>query len=166
VVSDCSSGPCFGFCRFLTCFCSVGMMFFCYRYGGFECCSVLFSYSCFGLLTCYFGDGRLWLLLLNIIFCELFFSKVFLWLDFFFAIFDYGFAATLSPARRRGDCRDPFPCLFGRFEADKNMNPTANNMGVLYCIEPPHMVAIELKYFDSSGHSYDHGSCGDSPTFM
>jgi len=24
------------------------------------------------------------------------------------------------------------------------MNPTANNMGVLYCIEPPHMVAIQL----------------------
>ncbi|KAL4341482.1 hypothetical protein GQ457_08G028400 [Hibiscus cannabinus] len=28
---------------------------------------------------------------------------------------------------------------------NKKMNPTANNMGVLYCIEPPHMVAIQLK---------------------
>uniref|UniRef100_J3M0A0 Uncharacterized protein n=1 Tax=Oryza brachyantha TaxID=4533 RepID=J3M0A0_ORYBR len=28
---------------------------------------------------------------------------------------------------------------------NKKMNPTANNMGVLYCIEPPHMVAIQLR---------------------
>ena len=28
---------------------------------------------------------------------------------------------------------------------NKKMNPTENNMGVLYCIEPPHMVAIQLK---------------------
>lgn len=28
---------------------------------------------------------------------------------------------------------------------NKKMNPTANNMGVLYCIDPPHMVAIQLK---------------------
>jgi hypothetical protein len=28
---------------------------------------------------------------------------------------------------------------------NKKMNPTANNMGVLCCIEPPHMVAIQLK---------------------
>jgi hypothetical protein len=28
---------------------------------------------------------------------------------------------------------------------NKKMNPTANNIGVLKCIEPPHMVAIQLK---------------------
>jgi hypothetical protein len=25
-------------------------------------------------------------------------------------------------------------------------NPTANNMGILYCIKPPHMVAVQLIY--------------------
>ena len=28
---------------------------------------------------------------------------------------------------------------------NKKIKPIANNMGVLYCIEPPHMVAIQLK---------------------
>uniref|UniRef100_A0A9I9EGY6 Uncharacterized protein n=1 Tax=Cucumis melo TaxID=3656 RepID=A0A9I9EGY6_CUCME len=28
---------------------------------------------------------------------------------------------------------------------NKNMDPTTNNMGVLYWIEPPHMVTIQIK---------------------
>lgn len=46
---------------------------------------------------------------------------------------------------------------------NKKMDPTANNMGVLYCIEPPHG-SDPTKDFDSSGDSYDHGSCGEVGT--
>nr|GFC35842.1 hypothetical protein [Tanacetum cinerariifolium] len=45
---------------------------------------------------------------------------------------------------------------------NKNMDPTANNMGVLYCIKPPTPHGSDpTKDFDSSGDSYDHGSCGE-----
>jgi len=48
---------------------------------------------------------------------------------------------------------------------NKKMNPTVNNMGVWYCIEPPFHFKVKnkcnpTKDFHSSGENYDHGSCG------
>ncbi|KAF3635473.1 ATP synthase subunit alpha, chloroplastic [Capsicum annuum] len=47
---------------------------------------------------------------------------------------------------------------------NKKMNPTTNNMGVLYCIEPLPHGSDPTKDFDSSGDNYDHGSCGEVGT--
>ncbi|KAM1633706.1 hypothetical protein TB2_011681 [Malus domestica] len=44
---------------------------------------------------------------------------------------------------------------------NKKMNPTTNNMGVMYCIEPPLPHGSDpTKDFYSNGDGYDHGSCG------
>ena len=43
---------------------------------------------------------------------------------------------------------------------DGKMDPAADNMGVLYRIEPPHMEQrSNYLFFYSSGDSYDYGSC-------
>ena len=43
---------------------------------------------------------------------------------------------------------------------DGKMDPAADNMGVLYHIEPPHMEQrSNYLFFYSSGDSYDYGSC-------
>jgi hypothetical protein len=47
---------------------------------------------------------------------------------------------------------------------NKKMDPPANDMGVLYCIDPPQHGSDPTKDFYSDGDSYDHGSCGEVGT--